>query len=71
MIGWVNTLRGQAKLGMHTPQEFVALDHLLHDMRLYKSRAELGRDAARGADRGRRAPARDAAPPGPACANTR
>ena len=27
---------GQA--GMHTPQEFVALDHLLHDMRLYKSR---------------------------------
>jgi len=42
IIGWVNTLRGQAKLGMHTPQEFVALDHLLHDMRLYKSRAELG-----------------------------
>jgi Xaa-Pro aminopeptidase len=42
VIGWVNGLRGQAKLGMHTPQEFVALDHLLHDMRLYKSRAELG-----------------------------
>ena len=41
VIGWVNTLRGQAKLGVHTPQEFVALDHLLHDMRLYKSRAEL------------------------------
>ncbi len=42
VIGWVNTLRGQAKMGMHTPQEFVALDHLLHDMRLYKSRAEIG-----------------------------
>ena len=42
VIGWVNTLRGQAKLGKHTPQEFVALDHLLHDMRLFKSRAELG-----------------------------
>jgi Xaa-Pro aminopeptidase len=42
VIGWVNGLRSQAKLGMHTPQEFVALDHLLHDMRLYKSRAELG-----------------------------
>ena len=41
VIGWVNTLRGQAKQGMHTPQEFVALDHLLHDMRLYKSRTEL------------------------------
>ena len=41
VIGWVNTLRGQAKQGVHTPQEFVALDHLLHDMRLYKSRAEL------------------------------
>ncbi len=41
VIGWVNTLRGQAKLGLHTPQEFVALDHLLHDMRLFKSRGEL------------------------------
>jgi len=41
IIGWVNTLRGQAKLGMHTPQDFVALDHLLHDMRLFKSRAEV------------------------------
>jgi Xaa-Pro aminopeptidase len=41
VIGWVNTLRSQAKIGMHTPQDFVALDHLLHDMRLYKSRTEL------------------------------
>jgi Xaa-Pro aminopeptidase len=41
VIGWVNTLRGKAKQGIHTPQEFVALDHLLHDMRLYKSRREL------------------------------
>lgn len=38
---WVNTLRGMVKLGAHTPQEFVALDHSLHDMRLYKSRAEI------------------------------
>ncbi len=42
VIGWVNGLRAQAKHGMHTPQEFVALDHLLHDMRLYKSRDEIG-----------------------------
>jgi Xaa-Pro aminopeptidase len=41
VIGWVNVLRAQARLVKHTPQEFVALDHLLHDMRLYKTRAEL------------------------------
>jgi Xaa-Pro aminopeptidase len=41
VVSWVNTLRSQAKHGLHTPQEFVALDHLLHDMRLYKSRSEL------------------------------
>ncbi|HVC29404.1 MAG TPA: Xaa-Pro aminopeptidase [Gammaproteobacteria bacterium] len=41
VIGWVNGLRVQAKSGMHTPEEFVSLNHLLHDMRLYKSKAEL------------------------------
>jgi Xaa-Pro aminopeptidase len=41
VIGWVNSLRGQSRLGIHSPQEFVSLDHLLHDMRLYKGRAEL------------------------------
>jgi Xaa-Pro aminopeptidase len=41
VIGWVNALRAQAKHGLHAPQEFVALDHRLHDMRLHKSRAEL------------------------------
>ncbi len=38
---WVNSLRSRESRGVHTPQEFVALDHLLHDMRLYKSRAEV------------------------------
>jgi Xaa-Pro aminopeptidase len=42
VVGWVNTLRAQARAGRHPPQEFVALDHVLHDMRLYKSRAEIG-----------------------------
>jgi Xaa-Pro aminopeptidase len=42
VVGWVNGLRTQAaRNGRHPPQEFVALDHLLHDMRLYKSRGEL------------------------------
>jgi Xaa-Pro aminopeptidase len=38
---WVKSLRSRESTGTHTPQEFVALDHLLHDMRLYKSRAEI------------------------------
>jgi Xaa-Pro aminopeptidase len=42
VIGWVNRLRSQGKHGIHTPHEFVALDHPLHEMRLFKSRAELG-----------------------------
>jgi Xaa-Pro aminopeptidase len=41
VVGWVNGLRTQARNGRHPPQEFVALDHVLHDMRLYKSRREL------------------------------
>ncbi len=40
VIGWVNGLRAQAKQGLHSPQEFVALDHHLHDMRLTKSPLE-------------------------------
>jgi Xaa-Pro aminopeptidase len=41
MIGWVNRLRAEGHRGKHAPQEFVALDHPLHEMRLFKSRAEL------------------------------
>ncbi|MBS0365101.1 MAG: Xaa-Pro aminopeptidase [Proteobacteria bacterium] len=41
VVGWVNGLRTQARNGRHPPQEFVALDHILHDMRLFKSRREL------------------------------
>jgi Xaa-Pro aminopeptidase len=49
LVGWVNGLRTQARNGRHAPQEIVALDHVLHDMRLYKSRVEIGlmREAAR------------------------
>jgi Xaa-Pro aminopeptidase len=49
VIGWVNALKAQARSGVQPPQEFVALDHLLHDMRLFKSRSEL--DALRQAAR--------------------
>ena len=41
MLGWVNRLRKRARGGSSSPGEFVALDHLLHDMRLFKSRAEV------------------------------
>jgi Xaa-Pro aminopeptidase len=49
MIGWVNGLRAQVRQGGHSPLEMVALEHVLHDMRLYKSGAELDlmRESAR------------------------
>jgi Xaa-Pro aminopeptidase len=40
MLGWVNGMRVHARQGSGQPQEFVALGHVLDDMRLYKSRAE-------------------------------
>ena len=53
VVGWVNGLRAQSQRGRHSPQEFVALDHVLHDMRLFKSTAELDlmRESARIASR--------------------
>jgi Xaa-Pro aminopeptidase len=40
-MDWINVIRSKAHLGAQPPNEFVALDHLLHDMRLYKSAAEV------------------------------
>lgn len=42
VTGWVNQIRHLSRSGAQTPYEFISLDHMLHDMRLYKSRAELG-----------------------------
>jgi len=41
IIGWVNRVRELVRQGAKPPHEFVALSHLLHDLRLYKSRNEL------------------------------
>jgi Xaa-Pro aminopeptidase len=41
LIGWVTALREKGSTGRHAPDEFVALDHMLHDLRLFKSRAEI------------------------------
>jgi Xaa-Pro aminopeptidase len=43
MVGWVNSMRVHARQGLGVPQEFLALGHVLDDMRLYKSRAEQGK----------------------------
>ncbi|MBL4714663.1 MAG: Xaa-Pro aminopeptidase [Alcanivorax sp.] len=40
LMGWVNTIRERVRTGAQPPGEFVALSHLLHDMRLFKSKAE-------------------------------
>ena len=41
VMDWVNRLRQGGRSGTRTPDEFVSLEHLLHDMRLYKSRSEV------------------------------
>lgn len=41
LMDWVNHLRKQSRSGAHPPHEFVNLDYLLHDMRLFKTRSEL------------------------------
>ncbi len=41
LMGWVNQIKAKQRSGVHVPYEFVSLDHIVHDMRLYKSRAEI------------------------------
>ena len=41
VLNCVNSLRKKSRGGVHVPYEFVSLDYLLHDMRLFKSREEL------------------------------
>ncbi len=41
LIGWVNRVREQIRQGARAPHEFVALGHILRDLRLYKTRDEL------------------------------
>jgi Xaa-Pro aminopeptidase len=41
LIGWVSHIKAQSRSGMQVPSEFLALDFILHDMRLFKSKTEL------------------------------
>ena len=40
VISWVNSLRAKVRNGVQAPHEFVSLDVFLHEMRLFKSKAE-------------------------------
>jgi Xaa-Pro aminopeptidase len=41
IMGWVNSIRVKEASGAVPPGEFTDLDHMLHELRLYKSAAEL------------------------------
>ena len=41
ILAWVNRVRERVRQGAHTPHEFLQLGHLLHELRLFKSREEL------------------------------
>jgi Xaa-Pro aminopeptidase len=41
LIGWVNSVRAQARHGAQPPHEFLELGHLLDEMRLFKAADEL------------------------------
>ncbi len=41
VMEWVKVIRSKVRSGAHSPGEFLMLDHLLHEMRLHKSKAEL------------------------------
>jgi len=41
LMNWVNEVRGKTRNGVHAPGEFVTLDHVLHEMRLFKGPDEI------------------------------
>jgi Xaa-Pro aminopeptidase len=41
VMDWVKIIRSKAKMGAHPPGEFLVLDHLLHELRLFKSAGEI------------------------------
>ncbi len=36
LMGWVNEVRAKSRNGVHAPGEFVDLDHIVHELRLFK-----------------------------------
>jgi Xaa-Pro aminopeptidase len=41
LVGWLNRVTDKGRAGVHAPDQFVSLGHIVHEMRLYKSSQEL------------------------------
>ncbi|PPD03888.1 MAG: Xaa-Pro aminopeptidase [Methylobacter sp.] len=41
LLEWINYIRSQSRTGVNAPGELVSLEHILHEMRLFKSAEEL------------------------------
>ncbi len=41
LVSWLNRVTSKGNAGIHAPDQFVSLGHLVHEMRLYKSSQEL------------------------------
>jgi len=41
LLDWINNLRNQSRNGITAPGELVSLEHVVHEMRLFKSASEL------------------------------
>lgn len=41
LLDWINHLRGQSRSGLVAPGELVSLEHILHEMRLFKTPEEI------------------------------
>jgi Xaa-Pro aminopeptidase len=56
LIGWMNEFRAKTRKKFLAPDEIIALHHSLHEMRLFKSRTEIGamRKSARVAEKAHR-----------------
>ena len=41
LVGWLNRVTSKGRAGIHAPDQFVSLGHIVHEMRLFKSSQEL------------------------------
>ncbi|MEM7542066.1 MAG: Xaa-Pro aminopeptidase [Pseudomonadota bacterium] len=41
LVGWLNRISSKGRAGVHAPDQFVSLGHIVHEMRLYKSQQEI------------------------------
>ena len=41
LMSWLNRVTDKGRAGVHAPDQFVSLGHIVHEMRLYKSSQEL------------------------------